>query len=1157
MAITLQKIFEKPVDRPIEGVIKADDQASLRTEIDEYILTNQVEKRLEDFLEAYIDPKVANGVWISGFFGSGKSHLLKMLALLLENREIDNQKTADIFLGKVKDNEILRASIQRAIAIPSKSILFNIDQKADVISKTQTDALLAVFVKVFDEMFGYYGKQSYIAQFERDLDEKGLYEKFQTSFGKFSKFTWIKGREQSLLEVSNIAKAYADVTGESETLALGILEKYRTQFSLSIEDFAENVKRYLDKQPSNFRLNFFVDEVGQYIAENKKLMTNLQTIAESLATKCRGRAWILVTAQEDMATVVGDMSTNQSNDFSKIQARFASRLKLTSANVEVVIQKRLLLKNEKGIRDLAEIYKEEVNNLKTLFDFADSSREYPNFTDRDNFIHCYPFIPYQFQLFQSAIQELSLHNAFEGKHSSVGERSMLGVFQQVAIRISNNSLGQLATFDLMFEGIRTSLKSNIQKAIIQAEKQLGSTFAVSVLKTLFLVKYVKEFKPTIRNICVLMISEFKMDLPKHKKNVEEALSILEQQTYIQRTGELFEFLTDEEKDVEEEIKSTEVDTTDISQEMEKIIFDQIIKNKKIRYSVNGQDYPYSRRLDDKVHGREFELSIHVISPFNENANTENVLILQNSGKDELLVIMPSDDRIVRDLMMFKRTEKYVKQNISKTQTETVKRILHDKAHQNQDRYRDIELRMKGLLGKAKLAVSGTVFDVSAEDAQTRITKGFDHLVSKAYPNLRMLRSIEYKEEMVKSVFSSANRNLESESHLHESEQELLSQIKINGTSGVRTTLKNLIERFEKKPYGWSQAAVIVTLAEICARGKIDVRQDSNSLEGGYLEKALLNSHGYNNLILEPLHEVSASKLKSLKDFYHDFFDKPAVSSDAKALAKDISLAMQNLASEIANVVQTTAQYPFHQMLLNASSQLKEISIKPSSWYMTDISSVENDLLDLKEKVITPIKTFLNGSQKGIFDSAISFLKTNEANFADLQAPEVKLLSELTQDQECFKGNKIQQIKSNLDVLQDTLKNRLTQEFSKANSDISELQEKLMHLQEFAKAGEAKKKEAEEKFTAFSRQLQGISLIPVIRDSVRKFEEIEFQSIIDSMLSEGEAGGDTPRVVIKNIRSISFSFPKAILSQESDVDEYLQVMKASLLAEIQKGNKVQI
>ncbi|MEQ1531545.1 MAG: hypothetical protein ABL925_19695, partial [Methylococcales bacterium] len=96
---------------------------------------------------------------------------------------------------------------------------------------------------------------------------------------------WQKGREQSLLESQHIAKAYAKVTGDPESTALGILDKYRSQHCVSIEDFAEQVKAYIDRQSPAFRLNFFVDEVGQYIAENVKLMTNLQTIAESLATK--------------------------------------------------------------------------------------------------------------------------------------------------------------------------------------------------------------------------------------------------------------------------------------------------------------------------------------------------------------------------------------------------------------------------------------------------------------------------------------------------------------------------------------------------------------------------------------------------------------------------------------------------------------------------------------------------------------------------------------------------------------------------------------------------------------------------------------------------------------------------------------------------------
>ena len=154
----IRELFAKPVDRPIEGVIKADDDTHLAVEVDEYIVTNEVAKHIESFFEAYNAQSSESGVWISGFFGSGKSHLLKMLSLVLENREIDGTRAGEVFSAKIED-AILRAEVGKAIAVPSQSILFNIDQKSDIISKQETDAILAVFLKVFNEMQGFYPKQ--------------------------------------------------------------------------------------------------------------------------------------------------------------------------------------------------------------------------------------------------------------------------------------------------------------------------------------------------------------------------------------------------------------------------------------------------------------------------------------------------------------------------------------------------------------------------------------------------------------------------------------------------------------------------------------------------------------------------------------------------------------------------------------------------------------------------------------------------------------------------------------------------------------------------------------------------------------------------------------------------------------------------------------
>jgi hypothetical protein len=376
MTMTMREIFQKPVDRAIDGVIKADDEASLRIELDEYVVTTEIGRRLEDFLEAYNNYTTANGVWISGFFGSGKSHLLKILALLLENREVDGVRAFDLFAEKpeVKKEPMLLGALRRAVSIPSKSILFNIDQKADVISKTDVDALLSVFQKVFDEMCGYFGKQPHIAQFERQLDERGQFETFKAAFEEISGKPWeTRGREEALLEGRSIASAFAKATGADEEDARDILARYRKDTRVSIEDFANTVKAWIDRQAPSFRLNFFVDEVGQYIAENVKLMTNLQTIAESLNTKCKGQAWLIVTAQQAITEVVGDMTTQQENDFSKIQARFSNRMPLNSADVAEVIQRRLLFKTDAAEVILGNLHDKEENNLRTLFDFADGS----------------------------------------------------------------------------------------------------------------------------------------------------------------------------------------------------------------------------------------------------------------------------------------------------------------------------------------------------------------------------------------------------------------------------------------------------------------------------------------------------------------------------------------------------------------------------------------------------------------------------------------------------------------------------------------------------------------------------------------------------------------------------------------------------------------
>ena len=721
-----------------------------------------------------------------------------------------------------------------------------------MISKTDVDALLSVFQKVFDEACGFYGKQPHIAQFERDLQGRGQFEAFKEAFRSSAGKDWERGREQALLEARNIATAFAAATGGDPSDAKDILSQYRKDTRVSIEDFAETVKAWIDNQPKGCRFNFFVDEVGQYIADNVKLMTNLQTIAESLNTKCKGQAWIIVTAQQDMASVIGEMTKQQENDFSKIQARFSNRMPLNSTDVAEVIQRRLLAKTSEGQVTLGNLHDREENNLKTLFDFADGSMKFKNYRDRDHFISSYPFPPYQYDLFQLAITSLSEHNAFEGKHSSVGERSMLGVFQQVSKKLKDQEVGGVATFDLMFEGIRAALKSSVQQSIQIAEKNLDDPFAVRILKSLFLVKYVKGFKPSVRNIGILLLSEFEADQTTQRRKIEEALSRLERETYIQRNGEVYEFLTNEEKDVEAEIKALDIDPSDLSKELEILAFDTILRHRKIKHLATNNEYAFIRKLDDHAVGREYELAINLVSPLSDEVESPDGIRMKTMSREELAVAMKPDANFVRDLILFKKTDKFIRQSHSGSPQPGRDLIVAEKGEQNGRRAKDLEMRLRKLMESARLFVRGDELEIGGEDAQECISKAFQSLVDKVYTNLPMLRGVSYTEADINKAVQSESGLFGSDgTGINEAEQDVLSFINAQARYGVKVSVKYLADQFTSKPYGWPITAVLCLAGSLVAKGKIEARVDSAIKEGLDLAKALNNSHALPNILLTP------------------------------------------------------------------------------------------------------------------------------------------------------------------------------------------------------------------------------------------------------------------------------------------------------------------
>ena len=213
MDYRIYDMFYKKIDRDIKGVIKVGqgDDENVKQELEEYVVTEQLREHIDVFFEAYKKGLVSNtdkmGVWISGFFGSGKSHLLKIVSYLLENKIIDGHKAIEYFNDKKLDNFTL-ANMKAAGDITSDVVLFNIDSKSDSDSKTNKDAIVNVFNKVFNEMQGFSASMPWLAELERTLVKNGEYDAFKSAFEKASGRTWEDGREDFYYEEDAIIELY-------------------------------------------------------------------------------------------------------------------------------------------------------------------------------------------------------------------------------------------------------------------------------------------------------------------------------------------------------------------------------------------------------------------------------------------------------------------------------------------------------------------------------------------------------------------------------------------------------------------------------------------------------------------------------------------------------------------------------------------------------------------------------------------------------------------------------------------------------------------------------------------------------------------------------------------------------------------------------------
>ena len=972
----IQSMFKDDINRKINGVVKVDQDESsvLVQELNEYVITRELKKHFitffNNYIESFNETTADIGVWISGFFGSGKSHFLKMLSYLLENKEVQGVKTVERFRAKFADDPATFMLIDRATKGRTDTILFNIDIEGSI-NKDKT-AVLRVFAKMFYNYLGFYGENLKVAKLEQFIAKKGKTEEFRRVFEEKNGASWLESRDAYAFFEDDIVATLQDVLGMSEQAASNWFNGTET-VETSIAQLVSEIKEYVDTQPRDFRLLFMIDEVGQYVGGDTDLLINLQSLVEKIGSECGGKVWVVCTGQE----AIDEIIKARENEFSRIQARFKTRLSLSSSSADEVIQKRILLKTDEAEHDLEQVYAANDSVLRNLFSFTDAILDIKGYTGAGEFAKNFPFVPYQFILMQKVFAEIRKHGN-SGKHLSGGERSMLSGFQEAAQKIEDRDEYALAPFYLFYDTVHTFLDSSIRRVIERCERAAidGNGIEpqdVDVLKLLYLVRYVDDVKANLDNIVILMADDIRLDKITMREQVRGSLDRLMSQNYIGRSGDTYNFLTDEEQDIQREIKNTPVATADIVGRIAQMIFADIYTTKKFRYGK--YDFAFDQMVDGQAVGAlTGGMMLRVLTVATDPTEKNELrLMVESAGR---AVVVLAENPYYESLESAMKIRKYVKQRNVAQLPKSVQDIIRDQ----QDEAGKYELTaaedLKKAIAGAEFYVDGEHIEIKGGDAKSKIDQALEYLVAHVYSDLGLITKFAETDADIYKILHGEEICLPGTEPNRDAAAKVEKYLEIQFNQNLPTTMSDLQDRFQKKPYGWREIDIAAVVAMLIYDQKVTIKYGGATIQPSdpKLPDMLRKKSEIGKTSISKRQVVSIQKIREVRDFLRDFFDEMDVPEDEDGLIAHI---VEKFNGELDHYTKLDARYEGHKYpdqgkVKQAIALVKDIlsQQKDNTALIQRVIDREDTLYDMRDE-LQEVEEFFK-TRVTLFDAAVQY-----------------------------------------------------------------------------------------------------------------------------------------------------------------------------------------
>lgn len=566
----IRETFGTTIQKIIEPVVKVSERRPniLLDELRTLVITPQWERHIHQILQEYTDAldneeEQGIGIWISGFFGSGKSLLMKTLGTLLEGGELEGEPVHEIFLKRLLDDTPERADIRRFLALCQRNLTCTAiggNMHAQIASNE--DTLTQVTFRLFAQARGYTHMLPFAWAVEYQLDERGLLGEFQRVASERCHDEWSAIAEYPEFYSAQLYEAAAQVYPDhfSSPTAVEQAADSAQRNGITPEMLIKRLRNWCrgrDAAGKRHKLLLQFDELGQWLQgqDRRGRIMQVQALVESASTYGDGRIWIAVTAHGDVQALRQDVLQE---DYNKINQRFKAKCKLSNEDINTVVQERVLRKTATAMDLLQKHFEQQSGVLSDLGAVKETKRNYP-LPDSENFALFYPYLPWTVAAIPDITKGIA-QAAGRGDELTGANRTMIGVVQGGILTTDNvleSQVGKLICLADLYRQFDLDIPLETRNDLKRLREATpgGNDNTVQVAYALYLLGKAEHIPCNLENVVRALITSTDTNLAALRPMVKTELEKLVKAGYAKQVGEIYVFLSTQQRSFQEKIQN--------------------------------------------------------------------------------------------------------------------------------------------------------------------------------------------------------------------------------------------------------------------------------------------------------------------------------------------------------------------------------------------------------------------------------------------------------------------------------------------------------------------------------------------------------------------------------------------------------------------------